>query len=39
LGEHGAEHRGGHVGVGLGHVRVQVAGEVHPAALVRGALE
>jgi hypothetical protein len=26
-------------GVGLGHQCKQVAGEVHPAALVRGALE
>jgi hypothetical protein len=27
------------VGVGLGHQREQVAGEVHPAPLVSGALE
>ena len=38
LGEDGAEHRGDHVGVALGHQGEQVAGEVHPAAL-RGALE
>jgi hypothetical protein len=39
LGEDRAEHCGDHVGVGLGDVREQVAGEVDPAALVRAALE
>ena len=39
LGEDRAEHRGDHVGVGLGDVRQEVAGEVDPAPLVRGALE
>ena len=39
LGEDGAEHRRDHVGLVLGHVSEQVAGEVHSAALMPGALE
>ena len=39
LGEDGPEHRRGHVLVGLGHHRQQVADEVHPAALAGCALE
>jgi hypothetical protein len=39
LGEDRAEHRGDHVGVGLGDVGEEVAGEVDPAPLVGGALE
>lgn len=39
LGEDGAEQRGDHVHLVLGHHGEQVAGEVDPAALMRGALE
>ena len=39
LGEDRAEDGGDHVGVGLGDVGQQVAGEVDPAALVGAALE
>jgi predicted nucleic acid-binding protein len=37
LGEDRAEHRGDHVGVRPRHQREQVAGEVHPTALMRRA--
>ena len=39
MGEDRAEHRGDHVGVGLGDVSQEVAGEVDPAPLVARALE
>ena len=38
-GEDRAEHRGDHVGVGLGDVREQIAGEVDAAPLVARALK